>query len=192
MPQARKKGVEEPGATPQRVTRPNAQRKWCPERQEKVLLTKKRRVLQNAGPGGLRLILERVGGEGVAAGEPKSVVVEPDTHGAVEGEEDGEGGDGSLVLADFEDIPAGSETSKSFPLEVPAALQEKKRRRRARRKTKEERRLTRESWSQRWRGHWIAGRTSRAIRRLAGLLGLEDRWTGMPKKVVNKNRQSSA
>ena len=67
-----------------------------------------------------------MGGVGVAAGESTSVVVESDTHGAVDGEEDGEGGDGSLVLADFEDIPAGSEASKSFPLEVPAALQEKK------------------------------------------------------------------
>ena len=91
-----------------------------------MLLTKKRRILQNADPGGLRLIFERVGGEGVAAGESKSVVAECDTHGAVEGEEDGEGGDGSLVLADFEDVPAGSEASKSFPLEVPAALQGQK------------------------------------------------------------------
>ena len=114
VPQARKKGVEEPGATPQKATRPNAQRKWCPERQEKVLLTKKRSIVQNTDPGGLRLILERVGGEGVAAGEPKSVVVESDTHGAVEGEEDGKGGDGSLVLATFEDIPTGSEASRSL------------------------------------------------------------------------------
>ena len=53
--------------------------------------------------------------------------MESDTHGAVEGEEDEGGGDGSLVLADFEDIPAGSEASTSFALEVPAALQGKKR-----------------------------------------------------------------
>ena len=57
----------------------------------------------------------------------KGVVMESDTHGAVEGEEDEGGGDGSLILADFEGIPAGSEASKSFPLEVPAALREKKR-----------------------------------------------------------------
>ena len=57
----------------------------------------------------------------------KGVVIESDTHGAVEGKEDEGGGDGSLILADFEDLPAGSEASKSFPLEVPAALQGKKR-----------------------------------------------------------------
>ena len=144
----------------------------------------KRRILQNADPGGLRLILERVGGEGVAAGESKSVVMESDTHGAVEGEEDEGGGDGSLVLADFEDIPAGSdcEASKSFPLEVPAALQGKKGRRRARNQTKEESRLTRNLWSQRWRDHWSAGCPDRAIRRFASLLGNEVPWIGMRKK----------
>ena len=120
--------------------------------------------------------MERVGGEGVAAGESKSVVMESDTHGAVEGEEDEGGGDGSLILADFEDIPAGSEASKSFPLEVPAALRGKKR------KTKEGSRLTRNLWSQRWRDHWSAGCPDRAVRRFASLLGHEVPWVGMRKK----------